>query len=70
MAKKEITSTEDRMQAIIQQRLSIGYGFVMPSYHEDKQICLKVFKMFFFKKGIFLKDKNPGGLVIKFLDLF
>lgn len=47
MTKKEITSTEDRMQAIIQQRLSIGYGFVMPSYHEDKQISLKVLKKIF-----------------------
>lgn len=37
MAKKVMTSAEDRMQAIIHWRLSIGYGFVMLSYHEDEQ---------------------------------
>lgn len=52
MAKKVMTSAEDRMQAIIQWRLSIGCGFVMLSYHEDEQNFLKVLKMFFFK-GIF-----------------
>lgn len=68
MAKKVMTSAEDRMQAIIQWRLSIGCGFVMLSYHEDEQNFLKVLKMFFLK--VFLKDKNSGELVIKFLHLF
>lgn len=48
MAKKIITSAEDRMQAIIQRRLSKRYGFVLLSYHEDEQNFLKFLKMLFF----------------------